>query len=205
MTQVSKDHYSFEKYVQLDRWSSYYYQLQEIYSFRPSSVLEVGPGDGTVRDHLIRRGISYTSVDVAEDLGPDVIGSVLDLPFPNDSFDVVCAFEVLEHVPFNSFDRALAELARVSRGPVVISLPHFGPPIQLQVKVPFLPYFRYAWKIPYPRRHVWDGEHYWEIGKRGYSVSRIKRHLEKIYTMQKSYVPFEHQYHHFFVLTKRST
>ncbi len=202
MNQVSKEHYRFDTYVQLDRWSSYYYQLTEIYRNAPSTVLEIGPGDSTVRDHLVRQSIAYTSVDIASDLSPDVVASVTELPFPDASFDVVCAFEVLEHLPFDSFERALRELARVSKGPVLLSLPHFGPPVQFECKLPFLPRITFAWKIPYPRVHQWDGEHYWEIGKRGYPVRRIQTSLRTVFQIAKEFIPYEHQYHHFFVLKK---
>ena len=57
--------------------------------------------------------ISYKSVDVAEDLQPEVVGSVTKLPFPDKSFDVVVAFEVLEHLPFEKFEVAVSEISRV--------------------------------------------------------------------------------------------
>lgn len=202
MAQVRKTHYDFERYVQPDRWASYYYQLKEILALSPASVLEVGPGDATVRDQVVRRGIAYTSVDTAEDLAPDVVADVRALPFSDASFDVVCAFEVLEHLPLDTFDEALRELARVSKGPVLVSLPHFGPPLQLHLKLPFLPHIRLAWKVPWPMSHQWNGQHYWEIGKRESSVRRIRERLKRVFRVERDYVPFEHQYHHFFILKK---
>jgi len=144
--------------------------------------------------------VSYTSVDVAEDLHPDVIGSVLELPFADKSLDTVCAFEVLEHLPFDQFDRALAELARVARSHVVISLPHFGPTLSLSLKVPFLPQVRFALKIPFPKSHVFNGQHHWEVGKRNYSISLIRKKLSAYGEIVRDFVPFGSPYHHFFVL-----
>lgn len=203
MKQVDKEAYQFERYVGLDRWSSYYYQLREILAQDPKSVLEVGAGDHVVGNYLKGRGITYTSADIAEDLSPDVVADVTNLPFPDGTFDLVCAFEVLEHLPFETFEPALRELQRVSKRDVIISLPHFGPPVKLYFKIPFLPEVRFAFKIPYPRKHVFNGQHYWEIGKRGYPPSRVRTILEKYYSLQKEFVPFENQYHHFFVLHKK--
>ncbi|MHB1769608.1 MAG: class I SAM-dependent methyltransferase [Minisyncoccota bacterium] len=200
--QVEASAYEFNRYVSSDRWASFYFQLREIFATRPASVLEVGPGDHVVGDAMRRAGIAYTSVDIAEDLHPDVVASVTSLPFPEEAFDVVCAFEVLEHLPFSEFESALAELARVARHTVLVSLPHLGPSLRLEFKIPFLPQVRLAYKIPYPKRHVFNGQHYWEIGKRGFSARRIRNILSKQFQIEREFVPFENQYHHFFVLQK---
>ncbi|MFA6414372.1 MAG: class I SAM-dependent methyltransferase [Candidatus Paceibacterota bacterium] len=202
MTQVTKDAYRFERYVGIDRWSSYYYQLREIVALEPKSVLEIGVGDRVVGNYLKGRGIEYTSADVAEDLSPDVVADVTALPFGDGSFDVVCAFEILEHLPFERFKHALQELTRVSKRAVLLSLPHFGPSVRLELKIPLLPCMRLAWKLPYPKKHVFNGQHYWEIGKRGYSLNRIRAAIALFGGIQKEFVPFENQYHHFFLIEK---
>lgn len=201
--QVNKDVYRFESYVGIDRWSSYYYQLREILAQKPSSVLEIGVGDHIIGDYLTGHNISYTSADIADDLSPDIVADVTDLPIPDASYDVVCAFEVLEHLPFGQFEKALGELARVSRRVVVLSLPHFGPPIQFLVKIPFLREFRFSIKIPFPRKHLFNGQHYWEIGKMGYSAEMVRAVLKKYFEITREFVPFENQYHHFFTLRKK--
>src|SRR3990172_4170505 len=125
--QVDKSHYDFGKYAFEGRFVSYYHQLREVLALDLNSVLEVGVGDRVFGSFIQNNtAVAYTSVDVADDLKPDVVGSVLKLPFADKSFDVVCAFEVLEHIPFTEFDTALAELCRVARAHVVVSLPHFG-------------------------------------------------------------------------------
>ncbi|MGH9024727.1 MAG: class I SAM-dependent methyltransferase, partial [Acidimicrobiia bacterium] len=52
---------------------------------------------------------------------PAVFGDIAALPFPDRSFDLVLAIEVLEHVPRPS--DALHEIARVAKGDVVLSVP----------------------------------------------------------------------------------
>jgi len=202
--QVSKDHYIFSNYSHPDRWVSYFHQLDEVFKLKPQSVLEVGVGDRVFGSFIKNNtGIIYKSVDVAEDLNPDVVGSVTELPLKDDSFEVVCAFEVLEHLPYEQFSKALSELSRVSKRFVVISLPYFGPPVKFLFKLPFLPEIKLAFKIPFYKKHTFNGEHYWEIGKKDYQVSKIRRELEKHFTILKEFVPFENQYHCFFVLEKK--
>lgn len=48
-----------------------------------------------------------------------------------------------------------------------------------------------------------NGEHYWEIGKAGYPLSKITKDIEKAgFKIIKTYRIFENPYHRFFVLKK---
>lgn len=204
MKQVDKTAYQFFSYAHSGRFVSYYHQLAEVLALAPRNVLEVGVGDGVFRDYIkSNTAISYMSVDVADDLHPNVVGDVTKLPFGDGTFDVVCAFEVLEHIRFEQFEKALAELVRVSRDAVVLSLPHFGPPVKFLLKIPFLPEIFFAFKIPFLRKHIFNGQHYWEIGKKGYASHTIRNILGKYFEIQKEYIPFENQYHHFYILKKK--
>lgn len=205
-SQVDKSHYRFNAYTFEGRFVSYYWQLKEVLAQEPSSILEVGVGDRVFGSFIKNNtSVSYTSVDIAKDLHPDVVGSVLELPFADTSFDVVCAFEVLEHLPFEQLDKAVGELCRVARTHIVISLPHFGPMLSFSLKIPFLPLLRMAIKLPFPKKHSFNGEHYWEIGKRGYSVSLIRNKLSPYGELKRDFVPFGSPYHHFFVLKLHSS
>lgn len=199
--QVDKSHYAFSRYAFEGRFVSYYWQLREVLALNPQSVLEVGAGDRVFGNFLKdNTDVPYLCVDIAVDLRPDVVGSVLALPFPEKSHDVVCAFEVLEHLPFEQFDKAMSELARVARRYVVLSLPHFGPMLSFSLKIPFVPQVRFTFKIPFPKKHSFNGQHYWELGKRGYPVSLICRKLSVHGRIVRDFVPFGNPYHHFFVL-----
>ncbi len=118
-------YYVFGKNSGLDRFSSYHYQLREIFEAKPKSVLEIGVGDKVIGSYLKNNtDITYTSADYSDKLGPDIVADVRHLPCADNSFDVVCAFEVLEHIPFQDFELAVKELLRVSKHRVLISMPH---------------------------------------------------------------------------------
>jgi len=202
--QVARAHYGL-RYGYRERFASYYYQVREVLAERPQSVLEVGVGDGVVGTYLRSQAlVTYSSADIAEDLAPDIVGSVTKLPCKDKSYDVVCCFEVLEHIPYEKVPTALGELSRVARNAVVLSVPHFGPRLQFMAKVPFLPELRCAVKVPWPRKHTFNGEHYWELGKRGFSPRAFRALLRTFGTVTRDFVPFENQYHHFFVIVPKT-
>lgn len=203
MKQVGREHYDFEQYTDLERWSGYYYQIREILALAPASVLEIGTGDGFLRRYLEgTTSIVYRNLDVAADLKPDIIASAESLPIADGAVDVVVAFEVLEHLPFEKFEPALREMARVTRGHALISLPHAGPRPKLALKLPRLKELRVALKLPFPSKHVFRGEHHWEIGRQGYALSTVRATMRRVFSGETDFIPFESQYQRFFVLQK---
>jgi len=110
--------------------------VAEVVALSPRTFLDAGCGEGFVARRILDAvpDITLTGCDVsgaALEIAAStnvaarfVAGSIVDLPFPDRSFDVVGCFEVLEHLPDDLPRRALSELARVSRRAVVLSVPH---------------------------------------------------------------------------------
>ncbi len=172
--QVGRSHYEGSAYRSLERWSSYWHQLELVRSVNPTSVLEVGVGEGVVARQLEFGGVAVTTIDIAADLHPDVVGSVTALPFENASFDLILASEILEHIEFSDVPKALSEIARVSRAHVMISVPHPGWVFSIIYKVPLFPRISLLFQIPFFwKTHTFNGEHYWELGTKGYSTMRF--------------------------------
>src|SRR5262249_34963101 len=121
------EHYWSRDYNSKERFCSFWHQVDETLSLEPETVLEVGPGSGIVTYCLRHAGIQMTTVDLDAELGPDVVGSVTQLPLADGSFDAVLCCEVLEHLPWEEAEAALGELARVTRKGVVLSLPDVTP------------------------------------------------------------------------------
>ena len=96
------------------------------------SVLDAGCGTGGLCGFLEAEGIkSITGCDAEAEaithgkekgrLKNAVVADVCKLPFGDSEFDLVVCSEVLEHVP--DHQSGLREILRVSRGPVLITVP----------------------------------------------------------------------------------
>lgn len=202
--QVNKEHYFNDTYNHKARWLSFFYQIKTLRKIKAVNILEIGPGNGWVTRILRDMGVQVTTVDIDKELRPDFVAGVDKLPFADNAFDAVGAFEVLEHMPFEDFVSSLKEMSRVSSKYVVISLPdHRRILFHLLLKIPFINYKNIFIKIPSFKKHVFDGQHYWEIGKSGYSVSVIKKAIEKSgLKIVDSFVPSDAPSNHYFVLGK---
>lgn len=201
--QVNKNHYNFESYESEARFTSYFHQVKAVNMLCPESLLEVGKGSGFFTALIRNMGVNVCTLDLAFDLKPTVVGSVLNLPFPDSSLDACVAFQMLEHIPFDEFGTAISELMRVSKKGIAISLPDFGN-IGIVLSIPYTRKLHFSHRaLPIRPKHRFDGEHYWEINKSEYPLKRILRVIEQAgFVCQKTWLNPYNPYHRFFVIKK---
>jgi ubiquinone/menaquinone biosynthesis C-methylase UbiE len=82
------------------------------------TALDVATGGGHVARRLRKAGINVVTVDPAPGMEPDVISRGEDLPFADGSYDVVTCRVAAHH--FEDVEKALSEMARVSRDRVIV-------------------------------------------------------------------------------------
>ena len=205
--QVDSSHYGFRGYVTEGRWSSLWHQLDEVARLGARRVLEIGPGPGLFRAIAARFGVAVETLDVDPELRPDHVASATAIPLADGSYDLVCAFQVLEHLPYPDALRAFAEMARVSAGHVVISLPDARPAWRYVAHIPGLGTADRVVERPRLRApaHRFDGEHHWEINARGFALERVLRDLGARAELLRTYRVRAHLYHRFLVFAKRGT
>lgn len=132
----------YDEYYELER-NHWWFRVRErilrrvlgqLLSGKTASILNIGAATGRTSEMLSDFG-QVTSVDtdtescnyVRKNKHLKVVeASVLKLPFKSNIFDVVCAFDVLEHVDDDK--KAVAEMVRVlrSRGYIALTAPAFS-------------------------------------------------------------------------------
>lgn len=98
------------------------YFLEKIH--KNKSILEIGCGSGWVGDYLKENGwTNYTGIDIVPPA--DIVGDIRNwkaIGLKEESFDVIIAFEVVEHI--DCFKECLALLKRNGMLMVTTPVPH---------------------------------------------------------------------------------
>lgn len=97
---------------------------QDIYS-----ILDVGCGDGRITNRLISQygrvvGLESSREALRYVKTEKILGSIDFLPFPDRSFDLVLCCEILEHLLFKVYPKALEEIERVSTKYIIVTVPN---------------------------------------------------------------------------------
>lgn len=209
-SQVGSSHYK-NSYDSLERFVSYYNQKNIVCSLvekistslKEVTILEIGKGNGFLSEYLKLQGLKIKTLDNTKDLSPDYVGNITDGEhLPQDKFDLVCCFEVLEHIQFSDVDEALKNLAELSNGYVVMSLPQMRLYSSFWFKIPLFRGYGFTFSVPFPTRHKFDGEHYWELGKRGFGYAKFRSKVSQYFTIEREFTHPLNPYHRFFILKK---
>jgi ubiquinone/menaquinone biosynthesis C-methylase UbiE len=137
------DQQYFKEYYHLERVNWWFTVRRKILRERinhllnkPSGIhsLNIGAATGTTSDMLTEFGevmsveydaecCNFTKTFLST---PLIQGSITELPFANNSYDLVCAFDVIEHVEDDN--KAVAEMMRVCKpgGHIAITVPAYA-------------------------------------------------------------------------------
>jgi hypothetical protein len=200
--QVDPSHYDFAEYVTIARWNSYWHQITETIALKPENVLVVGIGDGITGKILSMHGIKVSTFDFDEKLYPDFTGNVaeIDRILQGKHFNVLLCCQLLEHLPYDYFEIVLQKMRSVADN-VIISLPHSPRNYFVSIGLPFIGHIEI--NVDIQRRYSifqFNGEHYWEIGWKGYSKQKIIKSIKKYFSVTKCFAAINNRYHLFFVL-----
>ena len=205
------------------QWASVFYQISEIANLNISSILEVGGGTNLNR-HIFQyldKNIDYKVCDVKEDYKPDYLCDFQKLELDG-QFDLVCAFQILEHNPLENLENILVKMRSLSKKFVLISVPFNGQVLGININFRLFGRAFYFSKtfisksITTKKTDIKKIEdrvkqnpeekyepHYWEIGRKEMSKLRFNSYLKKLnFKIVKEYHNEIFPYHLFYLLEK---
>ncbi len=108
------------------------------YIKKGDAVLDIGCGDGFMTNvlsesckHVVGVDSSQTGISLANSLvdaskADFILGSVNNLPFKENTFDVITLFEVIEHIPVTSLKDVIKEIKKVLKegGVLIVTTPN---------------------------------------------------------------------------------
>lgn len=205
---LPKETYFSEGYFTSAHFISIAEQIRLVSSLKRNNILEIGIGNGLVSDFLKKAGLNVTTVDINPNLNPDIVGSITDLAeiLQQRKFDIVLCSEVLEHMPFSNFEKAIGNIAAITSEYAVLTLPRSQKVIldfQFKLKIPKLPYIEKGLFWALPESHI-NKEHHWELDSGELTETKnIKIILEKYFSIL-DFNRFRFRpVHHYFILHKR--
>lgn len=203
--QVEHTVYNDISYNEQGRFNSFWHQINLALGLKARRFIEIGTGNGFVKFVLQKSDIKVTTVDIDENLNPDILASVLSIPVQENAFEAALCCQVLEHLPYENFKPALQEIRRTISGHLVLSLPDLHRAYRFNLQLPMLGEIKFLYTIPRLKPLPWEfnGEHYWNISCANYPLSRIRRDIEASgFAIEKDFCVFEMPWHRFFLLKK---
>lgn len=191
------------------------------------TILEIGPGGGFFKMILSSMGYTVKTLDLQPDYEPDYLGDFRSFSEEGLCFDVVCAFEMLEHLPYEDFTESVKKISKLAKNYVYFSFPYQCRQFFLSFQLPRIPKIGY-WKLfePLSKRHEFSlilnnpftpdidtekfkdrpdkhNPHYWEIGRKSFPEKQVLSDIESCgLQVIKKFHSKIHPYH-FFILCKK--
>lgn len=186
----------WRKQLNLSNFVNAYYEYRDLQRFEGCrDILVVGPAQGLDVQILRWRGYEVVTFDIDDKFEPDVVGSIHDLSaFGDKRFDAAVISHVLEHLAEPYLDPALREISRVSRHSLIY-LPVHGAHLQLRARsnvqaldISFIvDIFNYLKGTDGHTPRYMDGQHYWEVGMKGFRVRDLMKRMRRYFDVLDSY------------------
>lgn len=144
----------------------YYQQAELVYKncAKNERLLEIGIGTGLLSDLLKKRKWKIQTLDIDDEKNPDFCASAAEFDYTASDIDVVLAFEVFEHMPFLTFEKVIAKIAKSDVRRVYFSLPwNERSLLEFKVKLPKVPGMSLSWAVSKGR--IDTPAHFWELSK----------------------------------------
>lgn len=203
--QVNKEHY-FHKSISKTGFINSYYQLKDVLPLNPNKVLIIGVGIGFEEYYLEKLDIKVTTLDIDKNLNPDYIASVDNLPeeIKKEQYDAILCSHVLEHLPFEYFNRILEDLSKIGCYLVLYLPPSV---LQFKLSIALRPLFdkslTFSLPILFWKKYKFNGQHYWQPYRKNHPMEVVRKVIKKHYKIIKEYQNPDWHYSYNFILKSK--
>lgn len=145
-------------------WRQYWNQAELVRSLvQPGSrIVELGVGSGFLAAYLRRHSYSVLTVDIDAAKQPDVVANLADYDC-GPGCDVLVAFEVFEHAPFDDMVDFLDRCASKISKQLILSIPFSRRRSLLELTIRLPRIGLRSLRIPLPMRIPPADNHHWEL------------------------------------------
>jgi len=149
------DDYFFNRWSNVDNYWRYYPVVKYINKSKYQVVCEVGCGKEGLAGYLNKKifGVDIDFWGRPSKLVIPIKGSATNLPFRDNTFDVIVSIDLLEHIPREERGRVIGELLRVSKQCVILGCPCGDKSTYYEKKL------NHIHKKLYGTEHKWLSEH----------------------------------------------
>lgn len=186
---LAREEYFGPGYFALPQLTSQAQQVHDIFSMRPESILEIGPGNGFVSTFLRMAGFDVTTADINPALEPDICAPLAEIPahLNGRRFDLVVCCEVLEHMPFEQFEANVRAMREIGDR-LYMTLPNYKKAFGIGgfLRLPRISR-PIGWYLSVRQNRPLTDQHFWEVGYRrecslAAVTSVLRRHYGKVST-----------------------
>ena len=137
--------------INSERFSSLLMQIESVTNIneKVKDILEIGPGNQFFSTIIKMLGYDIKTNDIRKRTNPDYYGDVRKIKI-QEKFDLIVAFEVLQHMPFEELNDILKKLGDISNNYILISLPYQVHNFSINIKLPYI-FFPRKLKLGYNR------------------------------------------------------
>ncbi len=172
-------------------WYRYFFILKELGRFEPKRVLEIGPGEGTIKRVFEPYAEVYETMDMNPKLNPTYTTDILvRVSAAKEKFDAVVAADILEHIQFEELEKAFTNIRFYLKddGRALITIPHRASNFLLMTPTQIPRAFRVptgflspgAFYRRFIKRKIWiDPDHQWEIGDGKHKIKDVENIIKK--------------------------
>lgn len=144
----------------------YYHQANVVYKncSRHMRLLEIGVGTNLLSDLLKRRKWTISTLDIDAGKNPDICESAFDFDYNSSNYQAVLAFEIFEHIPYNTFLKTINKISKSNVKKIIFSVPWNELSLfKIEIKLPKIK--KLSLNPTISRGQISTPAHFWELSK----------------------------------------